>query len=273
MYFLFQTVTFQVSLITDNNNTYVVILYQDRAFTWDLPAYSQPNYPARVGYAIQSNGAMMSKEYPYSYLDLSASDVASIKPLLEKIDGVSETTSQLSGTSWNNLNMKMPSKGKLVFKLTDNDANFKHHGIMCRDWIYIDIADTLSQVDATDATKCPCVKSQMVELFFAVITNSRIPSGYTCYITATAASGSNPRSRRCCYDNQGQLITDHVVVNGMNTYQRHSGSVQDEADQIYDSCCKSMYSHYVKTSLCDQFLAQRPVSSCSSFESSSIGRY
>jgi hypothetical protein len=57
-----------VSLITDNNNTYVVILYQDRAFTWDLPAYSQPNYPARVGYAIQSNGAMMSKEYPYSYL-------------------------------------------------------------------------------------------------------------------------------------------------------------------------------------------------------------
>jgi hypothetical protein len=37
----------------------------------------------------------MSKEYPYSYLDLSASDVASIKPLLEKIDGVSETTSQL----------------------------------------------------------------------------------------------------------------------------------------------------------------------------------
>jgi hypothetical protein len=63
-----------------------------------------------------------------------------------------------------------------VFKLTDNDANFKHHGIMCRDWIYIDIADTLSQVDATDATKCPCVKSQMVELLLVLCKEASIPT-------------------------------------------------------------------------------------------------
>lgn len=258
-----------MSVITDYNNTYAVVTYQDRAMKWNIPIYSQNNYPVRVGYSYNAQ----VQEYPFSYVNLRAPNISTTKFMLEKIDDVDETSALLSGVQWNNIGMKMHKKGKLGFKLTNNGLGFKHHGKVCMDWINSDRTDSTNVVSVNDAKTCPCVKSQMIEEFYHRLSSARIPNGYVCYITASAASGVDPRSRRCCYDVKGQLIKDHNVVNGMNTYQRNNGSVQEMDDVIYDSCCKPIYSHYVKTSLCGQFLQQRPVSTCDNFESSSVGKF
>lgn len=236
---------------------------------WNIPIHSQNNYPVRVGYSFEGT----HHEYPYSYLNLRASNISSTKYMLENIDGISEHASLLSGVKWNDIDMKMSKKGKLGFKLTNNGIDFKHHGILCNKWINADKNDLTNAINMEDAATCPCVKSQMIDTLFHKLSNARIPIGYDCFITASAALAVvDPRSKRCCYDIKGQLITDHTVVNGMNTYQRHSGNVQDMDDKTYDSCCKSDYSNYLKTSLCEQFLLRRPVSTCGDFESSSVGK-
>ena len=86
---VFQTVTFQLVMISDYVNTYVKVIYSDRDMKWDVLA-SVGNYPVRIGLLKQNEAA---EEYPQSYLNLISTPED--KEKIEKID--SATPTALSG--------------------------------------------------------------------------------------------------------------------------------------------------------------------------------
>ena len=84
---IFQTVTFQVVMITDYVNTYAKVIYNDREMTWDVLRNSVKNYPVRIGLLKQNETA---EEYPQSYLNLISSPEDQDK--IERIDDVTPTS-------------------------------------------------------------------------------------------------------------------------------------------------------------------------------------
>lgn len=85
MFFILQTVTFQLILVTDFLHTLVKVAYEDREMKWDV-LNSVGYYPVRIG--LLKQGAT-SEEYPYSYLDLLSN--AANKSKIERIDEVTFT--------------------------------------------------------------------------------------------------------------------------------------------------------------------------------------
>lgn len=77
--------TFQLVMITDFENTYVKVIYNDREMTWDVLS-SVGNYPVRIGVLKQNETA---EEYPQSYLNLISNPQDKSK--IEKIDEVIPT--------------------------------------------------------------------------------------------------------------------------------------------------------------------------------------
>ena len=84
---IFQTVTFQVVMITDYVNTYAKVIYNDREMTWDVLRNSVKNYPVRIGLLKQNETA---QEYPQSYLSLVSSPED--KDKIQRIDDVTPTS-------------------------------------------------------------------------------------------------------------------------------------------------------------------------------------
>lgn len=84
---IFQTVTFQVVMITDYVNTYAKVIYNDREMTWDVLRNSVKNYPVRIGLLKQNETA---QEYPQSYLNLISSPEDQDR--IQKIDDVTPTS-------------------------------------------------------------------------------------------------------------------------------------------------------------------------------------
>lgn len=82
MFFILQTVTFQLILVTDFQHTVVKVTYEDREMKWDV-LNSVGNYPVRIGLLKQGT---TSVEYSYSYLDLLSN--AANKSKIERIDEV-----------------------------------------------------------------------------------------------------------------------------------------------------------------------------------------
>lgn len=85
LFFILQTVTFQLILVTDFLHTLVKVAYEDREMKWDV-LNSVGNYPVRIG--LLKQGAT-SEEYSYSYLDLLSN--AASKSKIERIDEVTFT--------------------------------------------------------------------------------------------------------------------------------------------------------------------------------------
>ena len=85
-FFIPQTVTFQLILVTDFHHTLVKVAYEDREMKWDVLNSVGSNYPVRIG--LLKHGAT-SVEYTYSYLDLLSN--AANKPKIERIDEVTIT--------------------------------------------------------------------------------------------------------------------------------------------------------------------------------------
>ncbi|XP_061167956.1 serine-rich adhesin for platelets-like [Saccostrea echinata] len=259
-----QTVTFQLVMLSDYENTYIKVIYNDREMTWDV-LNSVGNYPVRIGLLKQNETV---EEYPQSYLDLlSKSDD---KDKIQKIDEVIPT-GLVGAVEWSR-------KGFAYYRISKSGGFTSHPGLQCS--AYIETQRTRQQtpqysVVIADVSKCPPTLLQMTD-YFVKFTSAGIPSTMTCYAKrkALSSTASDQRSQRCCYDNSNKgLITDSALTNGFNTYMigQPTSQVQIAADQNYGTCCNAENSYASKTDLCDKFLELLPECSSDNFVASGAG--
>ncbi|XP_062578222.1 mucin-like protein [Saccostrea cucullata] len=247
-----QTVTFQLILITDFIHSFVKVTYEDREMKWKV-LDSVGKYPVRIGTLKQGGSA---SEYAQSYLDL-LNDAAN-KPKIQRIDDVVISPAT--------------NKGRSYYRLTET-VPVDHPGLVCSEWITTDSNDNNNPVVSADVHKCPPSLLQKTDTLVQYM-DGGIPNSMTCFATRSAMSStsSDARTIRCCYDNINKgLVLDHMLANGFNTYRRHSGLAQDNADSMYRTCCYANNMFASKDDLCQGFLERRPVCTFDNFVASGAG--
>ena len=258
----FQTINFQTVLVTDYTNTYVKMIYEDRAMSWrlglDTAVLPVNSYPARVGFRVQAETSVLHEDYVYSFLDVSQASNHPHITSIEQIDGVSET--QIGGGGWN-------EQGRFFYALSDHDAaTFVHAGKICKDWLVADDLPgrILTPIEPSHAASCPCTLNVLKLLLakYQRLTHDVIPAGIECYGEVAVAM-----TPRCCYDGNGLLIADHQQTAGFALYQAFTGAEGEVDISAYEYCCgqENLLSRASSVSLCSSFLGRRPLSTCDSF--------
>ncbi|XP_056001709.1 uncharacterized protein LOC125655815 [Ostrea edulis] len=258
-----EIVTFQMVMLSDYQNTYVKVIYNDREMTWDV-LNSVGNYPVRIGILKQNETA---EEYPQSYLDLLSKPEDKNK--IQKIDEVIPT-GLVGDVTWSR-------KGFSYYRISKSVAP-AHPGLQCTTYIE---SQKLSQknpqkaVVTADVSKCPPSLLQTTDSF-KTFTSAGIPSSMTCYAKRSALSSTtrDQRSQRCCYDkgNKG-LILDPTLAKGFNIYMigKPTSAEQISADKNFGICCNAENSYASREDLCAKFVEVLPVCTAENFVASGAG--
>uniref|UniRef100_K1QGK1 Fibrillin-2 n=1 Tax=Magallana gigas TaxID=29159 RepID=K1QGK1_MAGGI len=259
-----ETVTFQLVMITDYENTYVKVIYNDREMTWDV-LNSVGNYPVRIGVLKQNETA---EEYPQSYLNLISSPQDKSK--IEKIDEVIPTG--LTGdVSWKR-------KGFSYYKISGSGGISSHPGLQCSSFLTTkrsQLSNPLFSVKTDEVSKCPPSLLQKTDSLVA-FSAAGIPSSIICFgkRSALSSTAKDERTPRCCYDRSNKgLIMEATIAKGFNTYmvRKPSSAIQTTADQAFDTCCNAENSYASKSDQCSEYLNVLPVCSSENFVASGAG--
>ena len=260
-YRMFQTVTFQMSILTDGVNTYSKQVYDDRAMGWDFFTLDGTPYPAVNGY-FHGN---QDHQNPVSYLPLTEANADKL-PFIQTIDQYSASATVLQNAGIDAQGIKGTSNGVYYFKMTNNDGTTTNNALICSAWLVADIADdaSLAVLDDTSISNCACTRSQMTDSLY---TMSSSTSTLTCYKKILPVNNSH----RCCYDAENNLVTDAIQTAGKNTFIRKTDFAAD--DVAFASCCAPDIASFSNLDLCNSFLIRRPASDCSLFVAGGAGNH
>ncbi|XP_067950366.1 uncharacterized protein [Watersipora subatra] len=243
----------------------VLYLYQDQAMNWNLAVHGSPAfsfYPARIGTMFNSRGgAAIADEYDASGIDPNdysyADWLSTYKPQISQPDKY--TVEAVVGN--------VGVAGRFFYNITHQEREAA--SITCQTWLddQTTSADwefkNVSETCASTLSQIETVLEANYELVLE--TDDRIK----CYKDDfTATSGAYSASARCCYDDQGALLTAQQssvdLVDGVSLVYRSDDANTTEA---YSACCSQakLASGEAVQSLCDRYLEYRPACTSTSF--------